>query len=86
MRSKILAVALILAAPAALAQGMMPLGPVTPNAYGPGIHSDGTGRAFDYRTQQGQQVPGFTGVKPNVFGPNTGMDAYGRPVNPQQRW
>jgi hypothetical protein len=83
---KILAVTLILAAPAAFAQGLQPMGPVTPNAYGPGIHSDGTGRAFDYRTRQGQQVPGHLDVKPNVFGPGTGMDAYGRPVKPQQRW
>jgi hypothetical protein len=83
---KIVALALCLAAPAAFAQGFHPLGPVTPNAYGPGIHSDGTGRAFDYRTQEGRQVPGLTPVKPNAYGLGTGMDAYGRPVRPQQRW
>ena len=85
MRLRILAVVVFLAAPAAFAQGMMPLGRVTPNVYGPGIHTDGTGRAFDYRTQQGRQVPGHVDVKPNVFGPSTGMDSHGRPVTGQWR-
>jgi hypothetical protein len=85
MKATILTAALILATPAAFAQRFQPLSAFTPNAYGPGIHSDGTGRAFDYRTQQGLQVPGHVYVKPNAYGLGTGMDAYGRPVTGQWR-
>ena len=35
-----------------------------------------SGLAFDYRTQQGWHVPGHVDVKPHVFGPGTGLDAY----------
>ena len=60
------------------------LGPVTPNAYGPGTNSDATGRPFIWQPQG----PGpktfdpFLNVKPNAYGPGVGMDQYGRPVQP----
>ncbi|HBP86129.1 MAG TPA: hypothetical protein DD706_00355 [Nitrospiraceae bacterium] len=60
------------------------LGPITPNAYGPGINSDATGRPFTYQPDFG--ASGFPGptlkVKPNAYGPGVGMDQYGRPVRP----
>jgi hypothetical protein len=40
---KLFATTLIFAVPAAFAQGFHTLGLITPNAKGPGIHSDGTG-------------------------------------------
>jgi len=55
------------------------LGPAKQDAYGPGIWSDGTGRPFHWRTQDGQRVP-FGQVKPDAYGPGIGMDIYGRPV------
>jgi hypothetical protein len=60
------------------------LGPYTPNAYGPGLNSDATGRPFIWMPQ----VPGpkffdpFLDVKPNAYGPGIGSDQYGRPVRP----
>jgi hypothetical protein len=55
------------------------LGPYRPNAYGPGINSDATGRPFVWQTDQGPIEP-FAKVRPDVFGPGIGMDQYGRPV------
>jgi hypothetical protein len=56
-------------------------GPYQPNAYGPGIDMDATGRPFVWQTQ-----PGFgprdplSTVQPDAYGPGIGMDQYGRPV------
>lgn len=55
------------------------LGPAKPNAYGPGLHSDATGRPFEWRTQEGETVR--EDVRPNAYGPGIGMDVYGRPVH-----
>jgi hypothetical protein len=66
------------AVPGELNPGSGILGPITPNAYGPGIHSDATGRPFQWTTQQGEAVQ--TPVKPNAYGLGVGMDPYGRPV------
>ncbi len=60
------------------------LGPGRANAYGPGIHSDATGRPFMWRTEDGQSVIG--GVKPNAYGPGVGMDQFGRPVRAKPLW
>lgn len=61
------------------------LGPITPNAYGPGINSDATGRPFIYQPDFGGS--GFPDptlkVQPNAYGPGVGMDQYGRPVRPR---
>jgi len=50
------------------------------NAYGPGLHADRYGRPFEYRTDDGQAVPGFVQVQPNGYGLGVGVDQYGRPV------
>lgn len=50
------------------------------NAYGPGTHRDRYGRAFEYRTDDGQAVPGFVDVEPNGYGLGVGRDQFGRPV------
>jgi hypothetical protein len=55
------------------------LGPYRPNAYGPGINSDATGRPFVWQTDQGPTEP-FAKVRPDALGPGIGMDQYGRPV------
>jgi len=47
------------------------LSPMKPNAYGPGIHSDATGRPFKFKTFDGQDVSIFK-VKPNNYGPGGG--------------
>lgn len=56
------------------------LGPATPNAYGPGINSDATGRPFIWRPDFGG--PALGPIQPNAYGPGVGMDATGRPVRP----
>jgi len=71
--------------------GMIPLpdggalfGPTTQNAYGPGIHSDATGRPFMWQPQFGGS--GFPDptlqVQPDAYGLGVGKDQYGRPVKP----
>lgn len=55
------------------------LPPERHNVYGPGEHSDATGRPFHYETQDGQRVV-IEPVKPDAYGPGVGMDVYGRPV------
>lgn len=55
--------------------------PYKPDAYGPGIHSDATGKPFQWKTQDGQ-TSHSSKVKPNAYGPGVGMDEYGRPVKP----
>jgi hypothetical protein len=64
--------------------GQIYLGPITPNAYGPGIHSDSTGRPFTYQPDFGSGG-GHLQVTPDAYGPGVGMDQYGRPVRPK-RW
>jgi hypothetical protein len=60
------------------------LGPYTPNAYGPGMNADATGRPFIWQPQRGGT--GFPDptlqVKPDAYGQGVGMDQYGRPVRP----
>lgn len=50
------------------------------NQYGPGVHADRYGRAFQYETDRGQAVPGGVQVDPAGYGPGVGADEYGRPV------
>jgi hypothetical protein len=54
--------------------------PYEHNAYGPGIHSDSTGKPFEWKTQDGQKSR--SKVKPDAYGLGVGMDEYGRPVKP----
>jgi len=59
------------------------LGPSTPNAYGPGMNADATGRPFIWQPDPGFGPPDpFSRVQPNAYGPGVGMDQYGRPVRP----
>ena len=60
------------------------LGPGRPDAYGPGLHSDATGRPFSWRTQDGSMSFGL--VKTNAYGLGVGMDSFGRPVRAVPRW
>lgn len=55
--------------------------PYKHNAYGIGVHSDSTGRPFEWETQDGQ-TGHSNEVKPDAYGPGVGMDEYGRPVKP----
>ena len=59
-------------------------GSITPNAYGPGLNMDATGRPFTWQPQGGGT--GFSDpnlqVTPNAYGSGVGMDQYGRPVRP----
>ena len=58
--------------------------PYQQNSYGPGIHSDSTGRPFIWSTRDGQgAVPGA--VRPDAYGLGVGMDPYGRPVK-KKKW
>ncbi len=60
------------------------LGPIRPNAYGPGINADATGRPFQW---QPEGIPP-TGpdptlrVTPNAYGLGVHADQYGRIVQP----
>lgn len=59
------------------------LGPITPNAYGPGMNADATGRPFIWQPDPGfGPADPFSQVQPNAYGPGVGMDQYGRPVRP----
>lgn len=60
------------------------LGPARPDAYGPGIHADSTGRPFRWRAEDGSTVLGD--VRPNTYGPGIGSDATGRPVHAAPAW
>lgn len=62
------------------------LKPYKHNAYGPGKHSDATGRPFNWRTRDGKKIDPFNQVKPDAYGPGIGMDKYGRPVKPVPEW
>jgi len=50
-----------------------------PDAYGPDLHGDATGRPYRYETLEGETVRGP--VKPNAYGPGVHQDQYGRPVH-----
>ena len=56
------------------------LGGYTPNAYGPGMNADATGRPFVWQPDFGG--PALGQITPNAYGPGVGMDATGRPVRP----
>ncbi|OQW62747.1 MAG: hypothetical protein BVN29_18490 [Nitrospira sp. ST-bin5] len=56
------------------------MGPYTPNAYGPGMNSDATGRPFIWKPDFGG--PALGPINPNAYGPGIGMDGTGRPVRP----
>lgn len=59
------------------------LGPHRPNAYGPGMNADATGRPFIWQPDPGFGSPDpFGTVKPDAYGLGVGMDQYGRPVRP----
>jgi hypothetical protein len=49
------------------------------NAYGPGIHTDATGRAYEDSPRDAWV---FEPVVPNAYGPGVGSDRLGRPVTP----
>ena len=55
-----------------------PASSYTPDAYGPGINSDATGRPFIWKPDFGG--PALGPIKPDAYGPGIGMDATGRPV------
>jgi hypothetical protein len=59
-------------------------GSYTPNAYGPGMNADATGRPFIWQpmTPGPKSFDPFLQVQPNAYGPGVGMDQYGRPVRP----
>jgi len=59
------------------------LRPYRKDAYGPGLHSDATGRPFRWRTKDGQLVPPGSRVQPDAYGLGVGMDQFGRPVKPK---
>lgn len=52
-----------------------------PDAYGPDVHADRTGRPFVWVPVHGN-APVLEPVTEEVFGPRLGMDAAGRPVRP----
>jgi hypothetical protein len=54
--------------------------PYKHNAYGLGVHSDSTGKPFEWKTQDGQKSQGK--IKIDGFGLGVGMDEFGRPVKP----
>ena len=56
------------------------LGPIMPNAYGPGMNADATGRLFIWQPDFGG--PAMGPITPNAYGPGIGMDATGRLVRP----
>jgi hypothetical protein len=50
------------------------------DAYGPGAHTDATGRLYRDRADFGGRV--LDPVVPNAYGPGIGMDGTGRAVRP----
>lgn len=57
--------------------------PYGQDKYGPGIHSDATGKPFTWQTNDGQIVPPGGRVKPDGYGLGVGQDQFGRPVKPK---
>jgi hypothetical protein len=60
------------------------LGPMTPNAYGPGIGMDGTGRPFYWQAPGQPNFPDPT-IQPriNQYGFGSSADQYGRFLEPR---
>ena len=56
---------------------------VKPNAYGLGVNADQYGRPHTYRTEDGQQLPGFfaDGVRRDAYGLGVHADEFGRPLH-----
>lgn len=54
------------------------------DTYGPGIHQDRYGRAFQFHTDDGAPLPPNVRVRPNAYGPGIGQDEYGRPVRARE--
>lgn len=54
--------------------------PYKHDAYGPGVHSDSTGKPFEWKTREGQTSR--SKIKPDAYGLGVGMDECGRPVKP----
>lgn len=54
---------------------------ITPNAYGPGVHMDQYGRAFEWQVVGNpyENTAGLS-IQPDAYGPGMGMDQYGRAV------
>ncbi len=67
-----------------LGPGKTYLEPIRPNAYGPGINADATGRPFQWQPGgQPQTGPDPTlRVTPNQYGLGVHADQYGRIVQP----
>jgi hypothetical protein len=85
MRSFFVAIALL--PTCALAQQVGPnptfIEPYQPDAYGPGINSDATGRPFVWQPLPGNgPIDPLSNVTPDAYGPGVGIDQYGRPVEP----
>ncbi len=92
MRAIIVALLLLSVAGLAHAQQIndqffKPLDPVNQDAYGPGVHSDATGRSFHYepqnsifgpKTNNSQRI--FGPVERDAYGPGVHMDQFGRAV------
>lgn len=51
------------------------------NTHGPGVHSDATGKPFEWKTRNGE-TSHSNKVNPDGYGLGGGMDEYGRPVKP----
>ncbi|MDR4479777.1 MAG: hypothetical protein R3B37_08565 [Nitrospira sp.] len=58
--------------------------PYRPDAYGPGVNADATGRPFIWKpdTAGPRVFDPFLRVQPDMYGPGIGMDQYGRPMRP----
>jgi hypothetical protein len=66
-----------------LAPGTTYLGPITPNAYGPGVNADAAGRPFQWQPEGMSQAPDpVLRVTPNAYGLGAHADQYGRTVQP----
>jgi hypothetical protein len=76
--------ALLLLAGAASAQSWLtdPAFGARRDAYGLGAHMDATGRLYHDAVPGQGQVLELAPVRPNVYAPGVGMDAFGRPVVP----
>lgn len=59
------------------------LAPIRPNAYGPGINADASGRPFQWQPEGAPSSPDPTlRVTPNKYGLGVHADQYGRIVQP----
>ncbi len=58
--------------------------PYSPDAYGPGVNADATGKPFIWQpdTAGPRVFDPFLHVQPDMYGLGIGMDQYGRPVRP----